>query len=65
VLAARAGIPFGFIHALKAVCLDEVQRAPEVSYDQGRPVDQRPTPGRFLLTGFGQCAVAAGRLPTL
>src|SRR5690606_1055962 len=52
VLAAVQSDPFGFINGLDApVCLDEVQRAPEVFLAIKAAVDAQRTPGRFLLTG--------------
>lgn len=52
VLSAVLADPFGFINGLKgAVCLDEVQRAPEVFLAIKAAVDRDRTPGRFLLTG--------------
>ena len=44
--------PTGFIQGLpEQVILDEVQRAPELLPAIKAAVDQRRTPGRFLLTG--------------
>lgn len=52
VLAAARSDPFGFIGGLEgAVCLDEVQRAPEIFLAIKAEVDRQRTAGRFLLTG--------------
>ena len=52
VLVAAKTDPFGFIAAFDApVCLDEVQRAPELFLAIKAAVDKDRTPGRFLLTG--------------
>ena len=52
VLAAAKADPFGFIAALdEPVCLDEVQRAPELFLAIKAAVDRDRRPGRFLLTG--------------
>lgn len=52
VLAAAKTDPFGFIsHQAGNVCLDEVQRAPELFLAIKAEVDKNRTPGRFLLTG--------------
>lgn len=52
VLAAARSDPFGFIGGLEgAVCLDEVQRAPEIFLAIKAKVDKQRTAGRFLLTG--------------
>ena len=52
VLAAAKSDPFGFIAALDdPVCLDEVQRAPELFLAIKASVDKDRRPGRFLLTG--------------
>lgn len=52
VLTAAKADPFGFISAFDApVCLDEVQRAPELFLAIKAEVDKNRQPGRFLLTG--------------
>ncbi|TVQ28387.1 MAG: ATP-binding protein [Wenzhouxiangella sp.] len=52
VLAAVKADPFGFVTALdEPVCLDEVQRAPELFLAIKSAVDKDRRPGRFLLTG--------------
>lgn len=52
VLAAAHADPFGFIAGFDGpVCLDEVQRAPEIFLAIKAEVDKQRTPGRFLLTG--------------
>lgn len=52
VLAAARADPFGFIAAFgEPVCLDEVQRAPELFLAIKAAVDKDRRPGRFLLTG--------------
>jgi len=52
VLGAAKADPFGFIAALdEPVCLDEVQRAPELFLAIKAAVDKDRRPGRFLLTG--------------
>ncbi|HUH38515.1 MAG TPA: ATP-binding protein [Spongiibacteraceae bacterium] len=52
VLAAARADPFGFVAALdEPVCLDEVQRAPELFLAVKAAVDKDRRPGRFLLTG--------------
>lgn len=52
VLAAAKADPFGFIAALdQPVCLNEVQRAPELFLAIKAAVDKDRRPGRFLLTG--------------
>ncbi|BAW81069.1 ATPase [Candidatus Nitrosoglobus terrae] len=52
VLAAAKSDPFGFIAAFnEPICLDEVQRAPELFLAIKTEVDKNRTPGRFLLTG--------------
>ena len=52
VLAAAKADPFGFIAAFnEPVCLDEVQRVPELFLAIKAAVDKQRTPGRFLLTG--------------
>ena len=52
VLAAAKSDPFGFISAFdELVCLDEVQRAPELFLAIKAAVDKDRRPGRFLLTG--------------
>lgn len=52
VLAATRADPFGFVAALdEPVCLDEVQRAPELFLAIKAVVDKDRRPGRFLLTG--------------
>jgi predicted AAA+ superfamily ATPase len=52
VLTAAQADPFGFINAMDdPVCLDEVQRAPEIFLAIKAAVDKHRTPGRFLLTG--------------
>ncbi|MBB3102302.1 ATP-binding protein [Azomonas macrocytogenes] len=52
VLAAAQADPFGFIAALKGpVCLDEIQRAPDIFLAIKAEVDKNRQPGRFLLTG--------------
>jgi len=52
VLSAVKSDPFGFVAALDGpVCLDEVQRAPELFLAVKAAVDKDRSPGRFLLTG--------------
>lgn len=52
VLAAVQADPFGFIASQGGnICLDEVQRAPEIFLAIKAEVDKRRLPGRFLLTG--------------
>src|SRR5687767_7359661 len=52
VLAAARSDPAGFIANLSGpVCIDEVQRAPEIFLPIKASVDRDRTPGRFLLTG--------------
>lgn len=52
VLAAVQADPFGFIASQSGtLCLDEVQRAPEIFLAIKAEVDKNRTPGRFLLTG--------------
>lgn len=52
VLAAAKADPFGFIATFEQpVCLDEVQRAPELFLAIKAEVDKDRKPGRFLLTG--------------
>lgn len=52
VLAAAHADPFGFIAGLdQPVCLDEVQRAPDLFLAIKAEVDRQRTAGRFLLTG--------------
>lgn len=49
--AARAD-PAGFVFDLPAKCiLDEVQRVPEIFTSLKLAIDQRRSPGRFILTG--------------
>jgi uncharacterized protein len=43
--------PVGFIRALDAAVIDEIQRAPELLLAIKQSVDANPRPGRFLLTG--------------
>ena len=43
--------PFGFLQGLSRVVIDEVQRAPNLILELKREVDERPEPGRFLITG--------------
>ena len=51
-LAAAKNDPRGYIDDLPGFCiLDEIQRVPELFPSIKRAVDQRRTPGRFLLTG--------------
>ena len=51
-LAGAKADPRGYIDDLPEYCiLDEIQRAPELFPSIKRAVDQRRTPGRFLLTG--------------
>lgn len=52
VLAAAQADPFGFINSqADKICLDEIQRAPELFLAIKAAVDKDRTPGRFLLTG--------------
>lgn len=52
VLAAAQADPFGFISSQQGlICLDEIQRAPELFLAIKAEVDKNRTPGRFLLTG--------------
>lgn len=53
--------PRGFLHELReGAILDEIQRAPALlSYLQGE-VDERPLPGRFILTGSANFALMPG-----
>lgn len=52
VRAAAAADPAGFVAALPAKSiLDEVQRVPEIFTALKAEIDERRTPGRFILTG--------------
>ncbi|MGL4635480.1 MAG: ATP-binding protein [Beijerinckiaceae bacterium] len=48
--AARAD-PSGLIRRLDRAVIDEIQRAPELMLAIKQSVDERPEPGRFLITG--------------
>ncbi|MCY3707132.1 MAG: AAA family ATPase [Gammaproteobacteria bacterium] len=58
VEVARAD-PVGFIRNLppKRIALDEVQRVPETLLAIKQTIDERRTPGRFLLTGSANALV--------
>ncbi len=43
--------PNGFIRGLQNSVIDEVQRAPKLMLALKRDVDERPEPGRYLVTG--------------
>ena len=43
--------PIGFLQGLSNVVIDEIQRAPNLILEIKREVDERPEPGRFLITG--------------
>ena len=52
--------PRGFLAQFPAgAIIDEVQRAPDLASYLQADVDERPTPGRFILTGSQHLAVAA------
>ena len=43
--------PMGFMRGLQSAVIDEIQRAPNLILALKREVDERPGPGRFLITG--------------
>ena len=43
--------PIGFLRGLENVVIDQIQRAPNLILELKREVDERPEPGRFLITG--------------
>lgn len=43
--------PIGFLRGLKYAVIDEIQRVPNLILELKREVDERPAPGRFLITG--------------
>lgn len=43
--------PIGFLQGFTNVVIDEIQRAPDLILEIKREVDERPEPGRFLITG--------------
>ena len=43
--------PIGFLRGLQNGVIDEIQRAPNLILELKREVDERPEPGRFLITG--------------
>lgn len=43
--------PIGFLRGLQNGVIDEIQRAPNLILELKREVDERPDPGRFLVTG--------------
>jgi len=51
VMDAARREPDVLVGGTQPVALDEVQRAPELLHAVKRAIDQRRTPGRFLLTG--------------
>lgn len=52
VASAAKADPLGFVSGLPArAILDEVQRVPEIFTSLKAAIDQRRTPGRFILTG--------------
>ena len=52
--------PRGFLASLpNGAIIDDVQRAPELFTYLQAAVDERPTPGRFILTGSQQLALTA------
>jgi len=52
VSSAARNDPVGFVSSLPAKCiLDEVQRVPEIFTSLKAAIDQRRSPGRFILTG--------------
>src|SRR5688500_10985258 len=51
VLARATAEPDALVAGRRAVTLDEVQRAPALLHAIKRAVDERRSPGRFVLTG--------------
>ena len=43
--------PAGFVRGLQSVAIDEIQRAPNLILAIKKDVDERPDPGRYLITG--------------
>ena len=43
--------PIGFLRGLSYAVIDEIQRVPNLILELKREVDERPEPGRFLITG--------------
>ncbi len=43
--------PAGFIRGLQTPVIDEIQRVPDLILEIKREVDERPDPGRYLITG--------------
>lgn len=53
--------PRGFLSRFEdGAILDEIQRAPQILSYLQRVLDERPTPGRFILTGSQQFGLMAG-----
>ncbi len=46
--------PAGFVRGLHTAAIDEIQRAPDLILALKKAVDERPAPGRFLLTGSAE-----------
>ncbi|UCC75243.1 MAG: ATP-binding protein [Gemmatimonadota bacterium] len=58
--------PRGFLHEhADGAILDEIQRAPELLSYLQEEVDERPEPGRFILTGSQHVGLAAALTQTL
>lgn len=51
LLSAARADPVGLIRRLDRAVIDEIQRAPELVLAIKQAVDERPEPGRFLITG--------------
>ena len=43
--------PAGFVRGLRSAAIDEIQRAPDLILALKKEVDERPDPGRYLITG--------------
>ncbi len=43
--------PAGLVRSLQSAVIDEIQRAPDLILTLKREVDERPDPGRYLITG--------------
>ena len=43
--------PAGFVRGLRSAAIDEIQRAPNLILALKKEVDERPDPGRYLITG--------------
>ncbi len=43
--------PTGFVRGLRSAVIDEIQRAPNLILALKKEVDERPYPGRYLITG--------------